>query len=577
MSTDSDGPNQGGAGRREVAYRLFATEFDDSTVSHSDSDEERAPNYVITPTGARVNRLFVVGVLTEVESVSDDVLRARVVDPTGAFVIYAGQYQPDPMTFLERADPPAFVAVTGKARTYQPEDSDRIFTSIRPESINEVDSDTRDRWTVQAAEQTIERIETFLASRDRPEAGPELERALIADGVDAGLAAGIPLAMDHYGTTDAYLAALREIAVDAVRVVANEREEVPPLELAPDEGGAGSVEIETGTVDTGDRVSTEPTSATDTGTASDSEPASTSGPTTADSATQSSTPGEADGDSEPESEPEPEPSTTATESTAPAEPTADVSGGGTTEPTETMDSTGSDDLGDFDDFNDSDTGSDVEPDTAAGSTAETDAEADLDVASDEMYEFDEEEREEIEAEYGTEFSTGTEVDEPGAADIETPEPAADESEPKVATETVAEASPETIEAEEATTDAGDDTDETTETTDTQSTESQPAEPDLEPEDEDEAADESEAESETGQEPSTETDEEAEQATAVDLDEAVIEVMDELDDGDGADREMLIETMTDRHGVDANAVEDAIQDALMSGQCYEPDEGRLKAI
>ena len=63
--------------QRETAYRVFAAEFDDTTLSYAESDEERAPNYVVTPTGARVNRLFVVGVLTEVEQVNDDVVRDR--------------------------------------------------------------------------------------------------------------------------------------------------------------------------------------------------------------------------------------------------------------------------------------------------------------------------------------------------------------------------------------------------------------------------------------------------------------------------------------------------------------------
>ncbi len=80
---------------RELAYRLFAAEYDDASLSYAESDEERAPNYVITPTGARLNRVFVVGTLTEVTSVNDEMVRARVVDPTGAFVVYAGQYQPD--------------------------------------------------------------------------------------------------------------------------------------------------------------------------------------------------------------------------------------------------------------------------------------------------------------------------------------------------------------------------------------------------------------------------------------------------------------------------------------------------
>ena len=47
----SESEDQGGAGRREVAYRLFAAEFEDADFSYSESDEERAPNYVVSPTG----------------------------------------------------------------------------------------------------------------------------------------------------------------------------------------------------------------------------------------------------------------------------------------------------------------------------------------------------------------------------------------------------------------------------------------------------------------------------------------------------------------------------------------------
>jgi RPA family protein len=60
MSAD----DQGGAGRREVAYRMFAAEFDDADFSYSESDEDRAPNYVITPTRAPANRLFSFAVLS---------------------------------------------------------------------------------------------------------------------------------------------------------------------------------------------------------------------------------------------------------------------------------------------------------------------------------------------------------------------------------------------------------------------------------------------------------------------------------------------------------------------------------
>ncbi|WP_370454770.1 RPA family protein [Halorhabdus sp. CBA1104] len=236
MSADEDG-DDGSPGRREVAYRVFAGEFDDADFGYSESDEERAPNYVITPTGGRVNRLFAVGVLTEVQPAGEDVLRARIADPTGTFVVYAGQYQPDAQAFLERAEPPAYVAVTGKARTFQPDDSEVVYTSIRPESLNEVDEGTRDRWTVQTARQTLERVGTMATAMQLDAEGDTLAATLGERGVPGGLAAGIPLAIDHYGTTPGYLGAVRELALSAAELVAGEREEVKELAIAPDEGG----------------------------------------------------------------------------------------------------------------------------------------------------------------------------------------------------------------------------------------------------------------------------------------------------------------------------------------------------
>jgi hypothetical protein len=57
----------------------------------------------------------------------------------------------------------------------------------------------------------------------------------------------------------------------------------------------------------------------------------------------------------------------------------------------------------------------------------------------------------------------------------------------------------------------------------------------------------------------------------------MQTMEALDEGDGADREDLVATVADEHGADPEAVDDAIQDALMSGRCYEPSDGVLKSI
>ncbi len=160
---------------REVARRVFASEFNDSTYTFKESDDERAPNYALLPTGDRANRVFIVGTLTETEDVGEDseYWRGRVVDPTGTFFVYAGQYQPEAASVLRETEPPAYVAVVGKPRTYETEDG-TVNVSVRPESIAVVDAATRDRWVVETAERTVERIEAFAeweAEQEAPESG----------------------------------------------------------------------------------------------------------------------------------------------------------------------------------------------------------------------------------------------------------------------------------------------------------------------------------------------------------------------------------------------------------------------
>ncbi|WP_276257566.1 RPA family protein [Haloglomus litoreum] len=147
---------------REVARRAFAREFNDAGYTFKESEDDRAPLYALLPTGERANRVFVVGTLMETEDVGDEseYWRGRIVDPTGTFFTYAGQYQPEAAAALRELETPAFVAIVGKPRTYETDEGD-IRVSLRPESITVVDQATRDRWVVETAERTIERIEAF--------------------------------------------------------------------------------------------------------------------------------------------------------------------------------------------------------------------------------------------------------------------------------------------------------------------------------------------------------------------------------------------------------------------------------
>ncbi|MDS0297557.1 RPA family protein [Halogeometricum sp. S1BR25-6] len=147
---------------REVARRVFAEEFNDASYTFKESDDERAPVYLLLPSGEKANRVFLVGTLTEKEDVGEDneYWRGRIVDPTGTFFVYAGQYQPEAASALRDLEPPAYVSVVGKPRTYETDDGN-VNVSVRPESISVVDAETRDRWVVETAQRTVERIERF--------------------------------------------------------------------------------------------------------------------------------------------------------------------------------------------------------------------------------------------------------------------------------------------------------------------------------------------------------------------------------------------------------------------------------
>jgi hypothetical protein len=577
--SESEG-NDSGPGTREVAYRLFAAEFDDADFSYSESDEERAPNYVVTPTGARVNRLFVVGVLTEIEQVNEEVLRARIVDPTGAFVVYAGQYQPDELAFLEAATPPLFVAVTGKARTFEPEDGDRVFTSVRPESISEVDADTRDRWVVQAAEQTLDRIGRMASAKQTGLAGDDLRQTLLDQGVAAADAAGVTLALDHYRTTGDYLQALRDLSLDAARVVAGQRDEAGSLSRSPEDGTDDPVpvlaetQIDVPSPSAADEGETAPsdTHATSTSPDADAETAAASNESTA-STTETAETTTADA----------EPATDDTETAATAgTETGDVGAETTeTEPASEATTERSAAAETTPDSSAAET-SDSEPATETPSGAESIGEtttvetesSDDDIGDFEPeFDLDEDEREEIKDEFGTDFQSGGEVEEPGAADIDTPDPddlaeadAAEQGSPAAAAD--AEPAPESAGAPAGSESADPDADAATSDARTETPET------ATDAGADETAGEAAAESaeESGDEPVAD-----EPVEDIDLEDAVMEVMEDLNDGGGADREAVLATVVDRYGADPDAVEDAIQDALMGGRCYEPEDGKLTPI
>ena len=194
MSTNPrDMPRREGAFEREPARRIFASELRECRYQFKDGEDEKSPTFVLLPTGERSNRIFLVGTLTEKTRQGEQNVfyRGRVVDPTGTFFIMAGSYQPEAMQQLAKIEPPQFVAVIGKPSLYQKPDGS-FMNSVRVESITVVDKDTRDLWVLDAAKQTLDRI----------------------DALKAGTGKDVPKVKEQYPTIDP--AVFRKIAYDAL-------------------------------------------------------------------------------------------------------------------------------------------------------------------------------------------------------------------------------------------------------------------------------------------------------------------------------------------------------------------------
>jgi hypothetical protein len=228
---------------REVAWRVFAEEYNSSVLEHTGEGEKPA-SYVITPLGAKVNRMFVVGVVTDIEDIGEEGkqrFRARITDPTGTFYISAGEYQPGAAMTLSKMSPPAFAAVVGKSRAYTPEEGVK-YLSIRPERIREVDAETRDYWTLETAKSTLLRAD---ATEDGLKMGQPTIAQLMKLGYHENLADGVVRAIEYYKDID--VERFRNTVREALRSVlpegrgpaeAKRQAHVPKKAKAPSKGDA---------------------------------------------------------------------------------------------------------------------------------------------------------------------------------------------------------------------------------------------------------------------------------------------------------------------------------------------------
>lgn len=188
---------------REVARRIFAEELKSSNYSFREGEDQNqyAPSYLLTPTGAKCNRVFMVGTLTEKDDIGGDTeyWRGRVVDPTGSILIYAGQYQPEAAQILAGLEAPCFVAVVGKPNLYQTDDGN-IIISLRAESISQANESTRNQWILDTARRTQERLSDLSQVTTLPPSGDFATADRMPSAPSSPAALDAERAMQHYHT-----------------------------------------------------------------------------------------------------------------------------------------------------------------------------------------------------------------------------------------------------------------------------------------------------------------------------------------------------------------------------------------
>lgn len=145
--------------KRQPAIPLLIRDLIGSSVEEMPGNETLINRIFITPSGARVFRALISGVMMDkIPLKSDDtpLYKIRVSDPTGGLDIIIGKYDPEILPMVEKMECPSFVTVIGKVRiTRKNNDSNNI--TLKPESITVCSREEKDHWLLRSSRDILAR------------------------------------------------------------------------------------------------------------------------------------------------------------------------------------------------------------------------------------------------------------------------------------------------------------------------------------------------------------------------------------------------------------------------------------
>ena len=204
---------------REPAWRVTARELE-SSLEEEKGEGERAASHLLSPFGARMNRVLVTGTLSPAEPLGREEFqpfwRSRLSDPTGSVAVTAGSFQPRAMSQLRSSPAPRPALVVGKTHLYRGRDS-VAYVSVRAEAVRFV-SETEERAALaDIVRQTLDRLDLI----ERIEKDPSTqEETLSEEGVPRSWVTAARESLRRYPNVDR--PAFRRELRNAVRRVAGD-------------------------------------------------------------------------------------------------------------------------------------------------------------------------------------------------------------------------------------------------------------------------------------------------------------------------------------------------------------------